>query len=183
MTTRVVTPWPGAIVTIDAAVETMFALRGTLLAEAADPFVEAAMTVLREVCGASLSAGRPGSQRTGVTPADWNAVVAVAGESIAGLVMYSEDERTACRLVSAMTGERVETIDRTAASALEELANMITGRASITLEEHGFPSHISPPQLQEGKGCFIAPRPLTWMTLPLRSGLGQMDVWLALRQA
>ncbi|MBA4181105.1 MAG: hypothetical protein C0506_11000 [Anaerolinea sp.] len=171
------------IVTVEAAVRALTTFHGTLLVEAVDPFVQAAVLVLQEECRVHLTAAKPTRHRSSVTHGDWNATIAVLGKAVAGLVVYSADTKTAHNLASALMGEPVTSIDRTAAGALGELANMITGRASMGLEENGFPSHISPPQLLHGAGSFLSPRPLTWLDLPLMSDLGRFDVWIALRQA
>lgn len=171
------------VATVEDAARVLNSLHGSLMVGAADPFVQAVMLVLREECGVTPVLGRPSRQRSSITPGDWNAAVAVMGPRVAGLVLYSTNKRTACRIASRMVGEELSVIDRTVASALNEMANMITGRASMGLEENGYPSQISPPRVLPGTGSFITSRPLTWMELPLHSDLGQLDVWIALRQA
>ena len=171
------------VASIEDAVRALGSLHGSLMVGAADPFVQAAMLVLRQECGLKTELGKAGRQRSSITPGDWNAAVAVMGPSVAGLVLYSTSRRTALRIASKMVGEELPSLNRTATSALNEMANMITGRASMHLEDNGFPSQISPPRLLPGSGSFITSRPITWMDLPLHSEFGQLEVWLALRQA
>jgi chemotaxis protein CheX len=169
--------------TIESALEVADGLTGRLLVDAAEPFVAGAGLVLEQSCHQSFHKGLVQTSRFVSTPGDWNALVAVVGERIAGVVLYSMSELTAVRIAGHMLGGPAEGLGEMELSALDELANMITGQASMQLEKSGFKSQISPPRPLLGAGRYICPRPLLWLEVPLKTGAGTLNVALALRQS
>ncbi|MBI2767626.1 MAG: chemotaxis protein CheX [Chloroflexi bacterium] len=169
--------------TIESALEYAEAMSGRLLVDAVEPFVVAAGLVLQEVCRETFTRQQVRASRSLLTRDDWNSVVAVQGDRVAGLVTYSMSEFTACRVAARMVDGDVLSLDGMALSALSELTNMITGRASMGLEANGFRSSISPPRLLRGTGKYVCPRPLLWLDVPLKTRLGTLTVAVALRQA
>ena len=110
------------------------------------PFVEAAARVLTQECGESVSKGQLFRVRSPQTSNEVSALIAITG-GLSGLVIYTMSEATACGFASRMMGETVEEFDAMAQSAVAELANMITGQASIGLEKNGYSTDMSPPVL------------------------------------
>ncbi|MCS7294494.1 MAG: chemotaxis protein CheX, partial [Dehalococcoidia bacterium] len=107
-------------------------------AELVSPFLEAAALVLWQECREQPVRGKVHRVRSPRTSDEVSALVALTG-SVAGLVIYSMSSVTACALASKMMGEPVEELDPLAQSAIAELANVITGQASILLEQAGYP--------------------------------------------
>ena len=60
-----------------------------------------------------------------------------------------------------------------AQSAIAELANMVTGQASIGLERNGYPTDMSPPVLLIGAGSQVATFNLTRLVIPLVVSAGE----------
>jgi len=82
-----------------------------------------------------------------------NEVTAFIGlsEDIRGIVAFSMNQETAKGIASMMMmGVPVEEFDEMAQSAISEMANMVTGCASIGLEQNGLSVQISPPTLIVG---------------------------------
>jgi len=150
-------------------------------AELVSPFLEAAALVLWQECREQPVRGKGHRVRSPRTSDEVSALVALTG-SVAGLVIYSMSSVTACALASKMMGEPVEELDPLAQSAIAELANVITGQASILLEQAGYPSDISPPVLLVGHGSSIATFNLTRVVVPLELSVGRFSIDVAIRE-
>lgn len=150
--------------------------------ELVGPFVEAAARVLSQECGEAASRGELHRLRSPQTSRDVSALIAITG-GVAGLVIYSMSNDTACALASRMIGDTVTELDPMAQSAIAELANMITGQAGIGLERNGFPSDMSPPLLLLGKGSTIATLNLTRLVVPLLVSFGEITIDIAIKEA
>lgn len=150
-------------------------------AELVSPFLEAAALVLWQECKEKPVRGKVHRVRSPQTSDEVSALVALTG-GVAGLVIYSMSAATACALASRMMGEPVEELDSMVQSAIAELANVITGQASILLEQVGYPSDISPPVLLLGHGSAIATFNLTRVVVPLELSVGRFHIDVAIRE-
>ncbi len=150
--------------------------------ELIQPFVEAAARVIQQECGEQVSRGQLHRVRSPQTSNDVSALIAITG-GVAGLVIYSMTQETACGFASKMIGETVHELDSLGQSAIAELANIITGQAGISLEKSGFPSDMSPPVLLLGKGSSIATLNLTRLVVPLVVSFGQFSIDIAIKEA
>ena len=117
----------------------------------------------------------------------WLAFVVAAASpltgGLSGLVIYTMSEATACGFASRMMGETVEEFDAMAQSAVAELANMITGQASIGLEKNGYSTDMSPPVLLIGHGASIATFNLTRLVVPLVVSFGEFAIDIAVKES
>lgn len=150
-------------------------------AELITPFLEAAGLVLWQECREQPVRGTVHRVRSPRTSDEVSALVALTG-GVAGLVIYAMSSATACALASRMMGEPVEELDAMAQSAIAELANVITGQASILLEQAGYASDISPPVLLVGHGSSIATFNLTRVVVPLELSVGRFSIDVAVRE-
>lgn len=149
--------------------------------ELINPFVEAAGRVILQECREVVTKGQLHRVRSPQTSRDVSALIAITG-GVGGLVIYSMSVETACGFASHMIGETVTELDPMAQSAIAELANMITGQASITLERNGYPSDMSPPVLLIGKGNMIATFNLTRLVVPLVMSFGEFTIDIAIKE-
>jgi chemotaxis protein CheX len=148
--------------------------------EYVNPFIESAVSVLQEI--ASLS-----SRRGTLTLKDANkpfrdvcAILGVIG-NVQGQVVYGFDEKTAKGVVSKMMmGAEVSEFDDMARSALGELGNIITGKASVALEEAGFHIDISPPTLVMASNLRISSLKIPMIVVPLETEVGVVDIYVGL---
>jgi len=145
------------------------------------PFVEAAARVIQKECGEKVTRGQLHRVRSPQTTNDVSVLIAITG-GVAGLVIYSMTEATAMQFASRMIGEPIQQFDALPQSAIAELANMITGQASIALERNGFPSDMSPPVLLLGKGSSIATLNLTRLVVPLVVSFGEFTIDIAIKE-
>ena len=65
---------------------------------------------------------------------------------------------------------------------IAELANVITGRASMKLAEAGYEANISTPSLILGSGATISTLDCPRLIVPLKTSIGSMTIHLALRE-
>jgi len=145
------------------------------------PFVDAAARVIQQECGEVVNRGQLHRVRSPQTNNDISALIAITG-GVAGLVIYSMSNETACGFASRMIGEPVEELDALGQSAIAELANMVTGQAGIALEKNGFPSDMSPPVLLLGRGSSIATLNLTRLIVPLVLSFGEFTIDIAVKE-
>lgn len=170
-----------AKVTVAEAARRVADAPGTARLELIAPFVEAAAKVIMQECSEVVGKGQLHRVRSPQTSNDVSAMIAVTG-GVAGLVIYSMSQATAMGFASRMIGEPVTELHELAQSAIAELANMITGQASIKLEASGFPTDMSPPVLLLGHGSSIATFNLTRLVVPLVVSFGEFAIDIAIRE-
>lgn len=146
-----------------------------------NPFVESAFEVLKAETGYNLRRGDLGLEKSVYVTEDLTVILSLVGQ-VEGTVFYSMSQPTALALVSPMMGSEVETLDQLAQSAIAELGNVITGRASVKLAQAGYESVISPPTLLLGNGARISTLDFPRLIVPLEFERGQVTIHLALRE-
>src|SRR5258708_5609094 len=149
-------------------------------AEFINPFLQAATEVLSTELGRPPERGNVGLQRSAYTSGEVTAVVAVAGD-VSGMVMLAMTEKTGRGVVSKMMGQEFEEFDSLAQSGIAEIANVITGRASVLLSEAGFPSDLAPPMLLIGKNTMISTLDVQRLVIPMVTAFGSIEVQVALK--
>ncbi len=154
----------------------------TMRVEFVNPFVNAARAVLQHEIGCDIGRSDLRLHRSAYTSHEVTAMVAVTG-AIQGMVLYGLRSDTACRLVGRILDQTFAEFDDLAQSGIAEMANVITGKASVLLSEAGFPAQISPPALIIGNGTMISTLDLNRIVVPLQTELGDVEVHIALREA
>lgn len=147
-----------------------------------NPFVLAAREVLHAELDCDIERGKIQLLKSAVTHDDVTAMVAVTGQ-VRGLVLYTMSDETARAMAGRMIGQECDTLDELAQSAIAELANMITGRAGVFLEEADVHAEISPPALILGNGNGISTVDLQRLVVPLSTVAGDIAIQLALESA
>lgn len=149
-----------------------------------NPFVSAASDVL-----ISLLNEEPGgldveetNEKMDLDAKDLIIVIGVSGD-VQGRVTLKMTQDDALRLASVMIKKEMSAFDEMVRSALGEMANMITGNATISLEENGFQSDITPPSLILGRDVFISPvKGAKMLTIVFKTKLGKIEVILGLKE-
>jgi len=151
-------------------------------AEFLNPFVYAGLKVLASETGLkSIVSDKPQMRKAVATLHAVNVLMGVVG-SVQGIVIYGMELSVAKGIIKAMTGTEIPITDPMAESALGELANLITGLASGTLEGSGYPCRISPPRIVRGTGIRIATSVMNMLTVPISTDLGEIKIYLALHE-
>lgn len=145
------------------------------------PFVTAAYDVLQMEVNAEIERGELSIEQSSKTSQDITVLVGVTGQ-VKGLVMYGLAESTAKKMVASLVGHPVPLMDDMAQSAIAELGNVITGRASTNLGEVGFDCVLTPPTLISGKQVIISTLSIRRLVVPLRTNFGEIEINLALRE-
>ncbi len=116
------------------------------------------------------------------TTEDLTVIIGVTGR-LKGNVLYEFSEATARAIAGAMMGSPVDQLDEMALSAIGELANIITGNATIQLAAAGYSCDISPPVILQPKGLEI--RATTGIQINVRfdSALGPVGIRVGLSEA
>jgi len=150
--------------------------------EFVNPFIEAAKRVIETETQGEVQRGPLSLYTSPYTTRDVTTMVAVTGR-VQGLVLYSMPDNTARGIVSAMTGQPFNELNDLAISGIAELGNVITGTATISLAEAGFPSRIAPPVVIIGNGTKISTLDIQRLVVPLSTRFGLVEVQVALKEA
>jgi len=153
---------------------------GAMKVEFINPFVKAAIDVLRAEAGSDVQRGK---LRLDLNPASSHEVTVMIGltGNAQGIVLYGMSLDTAKALVSKMMGQPCEEFDSLAQSGIAEMGNVITGLASKGLAETGFKCHITPPTLIIGPNTTIGTLDIPRIALPLTTSCGEVEIHLAVR--
>jgi chemotaxis protein CheX len=148
--------------------------------EYVNPFIESASAILQEVAQLPSDRGKLALKDPKSPFRDVCVILGLVGQ-VHGQVVYGFDEGTAKNIVSKMMmGAEVLEMDEMAKSALGELGNMITGKASVQLENIGITIDISPPTLVMAKNLQISSIKIPMIIVPLESEVGTIDVYVGL---
>lgn len=147
-----------------------------------NPFIEAAIEVLKAECNVTVNRGNLTLQKSSMTTNDVTVVLSLIGE-VQGVVLYGLSKDTALSLVSRVLDQEFTEFDSLAQSGTAELGNVITGSATIKLSKAGITSNISPPTLIQGKGIMISTLDFGRIVVPLVTEAGEILVHLALRES
>lgn len=134
-----------------------------------NPFIESADHVFAQLMDETLTKGRLSLKMADMPYPNVCIVLGVVGD-IAGQVIYGASEESAVAIASAMMmGVPVEELNDMAKSAISELGNMITGRATMGLEKVGYRVGISPPTIITGTDVRMASPKTQILVVPLSS--------------
>ena len=113
------------------------------------------------------------------TTEDVTVIIGVTGR-LRGNVFYEFSRETALAVADAMCGGPIEELDDISMSALGELANMITGNATIQLADTGYECAISTPVILPKGAVFHTPDPQ--IRARFSSGQGPMSIRISLAE-
>ena len=151
-------------------------------AEYANPFIQAAVDVFLKEAGVKLSR-KDLKLKNSPAPSFPVAIILGATGAIRGQVVYSMDENFAYELTKAMLpGKLPADLKKLVNSAISELANMITGRASIELAGDHDVIHITPPAVFTGSFVSMDFLALPTITIGFLSAIGGLEISIALTQ-
>lgn len=147
-----------------------------------NPFVDAAVEVLKAEAKANISKGTITLQKSALTSDEVTVLINLVGQ-VQGVVLFGMSEKLGMNIVSLMMAQEFTVFDNLAQSGVAELGNVISGRATVMLAEAGFKSTISPPTMIKGKGVQISTLDFPRIVVPLTCELGEMVIHLALRES
>ncbi len=120
-------------------------------AEYINPFISATADVVKQMAQLDVKRGQIGLKKVLLPSYEVVIKIDVVGD-LQGSVVYSMAEDVAKRIASSMMmGMPVNALDDLAKSAVNELANMITGNAASKLNTLGITVDITPPSMNIGR--------------------------------
>ena len=109
-----------------------------------------------------------------------NVIIGITGD-IQGSIVYSFSEDMALEVVEAMSGMKMDQLDKFVTSAMGELGNIISGKATTGLAEQELNCDIVPPQIVTGKEINISSETEEILMINFNTELGDFDVSFAIR--
>lgn len=146
-----------------------------------NPFIQAAVEVLKAEAGTEVSRGEITLQKSSLTSDDITVLINLIGD-VYGVVMYGMPMSTGLNMVSKIMGQEFKALNPLAQSGVAELGNVISGRATIRFSEAGYRSNISTPTVLIGSGIQISTLDFPRIVVPLVTEFGDFTVHLALRE-
>ena len=141
-----------------------------------NPFLEALTKVLDQFGVSNIDIGKLEKKERMQVTFDVTAVVGLVGD-IKGNVAYSLSQETAKKIIATMMpGRPVTDFDVLARSAIGELSNMVTGRASILLSNMGVNIDISPPSIIVGEEIVFIISPVQSIAVNMDTPAGRIEV-------
>jgi chemotaxis protein CheX len=146
-----------------------------------NPFIQAAVEVLKAEIGTDITRGEISLQKSSLTSDDVTVLINLIGD-VYGVVMYGMQLSTGLNMVSEIMGQTFKELNSLAQSGVAELGNVISGRATIRFSEAGYSSNISTPTVLIGSGIQISTLDFPRIVVPLETPFGCFTVHLALRE-
>jgi chemotaxis protein CheX len=146
-----------------------------------NPFIQAALEVLKAEVGAIATRKDLTLQKSSLTSDDITVLINLVGD-VYGVVMYGMPMSTCLNMVSQIMGQTFEELNSLAQSGVAELGNVISGQATIRFSEAGFQSNISTPTVLIGNGIEISTLDFHRIVVPLETQFGAFTVHIALRE-
>ena len=116
-----------------------------------DPFIIAAMNVIKTMAFCDPKVGKPLLKKNDVTWGVVTGIIGMAGNEVAGNMVLSFDQGSILKIVSNMLGESFSTLSNDVVDAVGELTNMITGGAKAKFSEKGLKFDMAIPLMVVGK--------------------------------
>lgn len=146
-----------------------------------NPFIQAAIEVLKAETGATVTRKELSLQKSSLTSDDITVLINLVGD-VYGVVMYGMPMSTGLNMVSKIMGQDFDELDPLAQSGVAELGNVISGQATVRFSEAGYHSNISTPTVLIGNGIEISTLDFHRIMVPLQTQFGDFTVHLALRE-
>jgi chemotaxis protein CheX len=146
--------------------------------ELVEPFVRAGFLVIETVLNNRPVRGTLSMRRAVATTQQITIELGVDGV-VAGNVLYGMSMTTAQKIASVMIGTPLASMDEMAWSAVSELANIITGRATQLLNDQGYECKISTPTVIKGWNVEVTVA-VPALVVPMVTMCGSLEINAAL---
>ena len=147
-----------------------------------NPIYSAANQVFKNMFDLEVEKGELDVFEDIVPTKEANVNISVTGE-LKGTILFSFPKEMALQMVEDMAGMETEKFDKFVASAIGELANIISGNALNNLSEKNFECNIAPPQISLGENKTYSTATDKILVIPLITDYGKFDLSVAIRQA
>jgi len=150
--------------------------------ELVNPFLAAAINVLRTMAFTEARAGKPFIKKDKKAVGDVTGIIGITGQAT-GSLSITFSQRCIENVVGNMFGEKIEGITDEVRDAVGEITNMISGDARRKLDEQGFNLKASIPTVISGSGHIIkhiSPGPC--VAIPFETDSGSFVVEVSLEE-
>ena len=150
--------------------------------ELANPFILAAVDIFQTETGVKLNRKDLKIKPAPIPTLPVSVIIGVTG-AVKGQICYSMDDNFAYELAKAMLpGKLPVDIKKYTNSAIAEMANMITGQASIALAGEELIVYITPPAVFSGRGVKIDFLNVPTIAISFISEIGVLEINIALSE-
>lgn len=148
----------------------------------ANPFVTSAIEVFQKEIGIKLTRKELTTKDSAVPNHPVSIIIGVTGP-VKGQVVYSMAETFAFNVTKAMLPNKLPAeIKKMTNSAVSEVANIITGQASIKLAGENATINITPPAVISAKNLSVDFLKIPTISLSFISGIGELEINIALTE-
>ncbi|MCK4797007.1 MAG: chemotaxis protein CheX [Spirochaetes bacterium] len=148
-----------------------------------NPFISNAIQVIEQLAGIRFEKVDL-SLKEDTTPTNEISVIIGITGFIQGQVVYSLKEHTAQRIAQEVRPNEGIVVDKAfIESAIAEISNIITGRATIELSGKDNILHITPPSIIIGRNYTISFIKLKTISVNLSSRFGTIEVNIAIKES
>lgn len=166
----------------DALSELGCGKKTTMDTEFIDPFLTAAIHVLRVQANVEARAGKLSLKKNGDNiSGDISGIIGIVSESFNGSVVITFPEETFLKVMSNMLGENFTEVTKDIIDGAGELTNIIFGQAKITLNDKGYGIKTAIPSVIAGKNHSLSAQtkgPV--VVVPFESSAGKFFVEICL---
>lgn len=146
-------------------------------------FLVAAYDILDKELGASAEKGTISLHEGSFDTSEFTIRIGVKGQH-EGFIWYTMTEETALAMAGKMMETTLTAMDDMAESALGELANMMSGLASMLLEKAAIGCTLESPIIIKGKmSCFLSDAPALDIPLSVSTPFGHLDIKVYLKKS
>ena len=150
--------------------------------ELANPFIKSAIDIFQAETGVKLTRKDLKIKPAPIPTLPVSVIIGVTG-AVRGQVCYSMDDNFAYELAKAMLpGKLPVDVKKHTNSAVSEMANMITGQASIALAGDDYIVHITPPAVFSGRGISVDFLNVPTIAISFISEIGVLEINIALSE-
>jgi chemotaxis protein CheX len=147
-------------------------------AEIINPFLLATREILGMEAGIEGIWGEISLASSKWTTQEVTVIINIIGQ-INGTFLIGMSITTAEKLVSIIMGQEMASFDSMVISGVAEMANIISGRALIQLEQIGYLSDITPPMILFGARASISTLKRRRIQIPLDTEIGLVELSVA----
>ena len=145
-----------------------------------NPIISATDAVFQTMLSVEPEKGNVSLQEDLVTDKEANVIIGMTGD-VKGSIVYSFSEDMALKVVEAMSGMEMQKLDKFVTSAMGELGNIISGKATTGLAELDLSCDIAPPQIVTGKNINISSEADKVLMVRFNTELGEFDVGFSIK--
>ncbi len=145
-----------------------------------NPIIAATDSVFQTMLSLKPERGKVSIQKEITTDKEANVIIGMTGD-IKGSIVYSFSKDMALEVVETMSGMKMEELDKFVTSAMGELGNIISGKATTGLAEQDLSCDIVPPQIVTGKDINISSESKQVLMVNFNTDLGDFDVSFAIK--